>query len=242
MIPCALNYTQEWVLSFSLCVPITLPTRAVYWQLWAFRGRSHVLGTQAPQQSTISPLTITQEHRKIHCGHWPGDREVPLLDGFGSCRMDSTSDDPGGCTGGFCSWRTSHEQGDLQWGWGESLSLWTTKSTEERCACVGELKSRRMAMLLTVPKSLCKIQIYCNLPMTCDYMWEKRKHCGAHRYLFVGLSPRTIHIASCVPPPTVLLEGTPGVRSPSRLTHCHIYEVHDQSVMWMNEHESWSSI
>lgn len=65
--------------------------------------------------------------------------------------------------------------------------------------------------------------------MTCDYMGDK-KHCGVCRYLFVGLPPKTILIASCVPPPTVLLEEPPGVRNPSRLTHCHIYEVHEQSL------------
>lgn len=62
----------------------------------------HMSLAHKPHSKAPSPLwRLRRNTGEIHCGHWPGDREVPLLDGVGSCRMDSSSDDPGSW---LCRW------------------------------------------------------------------------------------------------------------------------------------------
>lgn len=96
----------------------------------------HMSLAHKPHSKAPSPLWLLCRNTENPLwARWPGDWKVPLLVGFISCHLDSFSDDPGSCTGGFCSGRTSYEQGNLQWRQVELLSLWATKCTEERYAC-----------------------------------------------------------------------------------------------------------
>lgn len=78
---------------------------------------------------------------------------------------------------------------------------------------VEELRSRPLAMLLTLPKTFLKYKYAYNLPVTC----EKTSNIESVD-VYLQVPPTASHCSFLFPSP-VLLEESPGGRNPSRLPH-----------------------